>query len=718
MAQGTLDVTTGLQKRTNPSKLDRLFMINPETAEPQYIEMDQVTGQVRGDMLPAFDLDNIRVMTSKAPDNKDIKSNVLDPLTGQIRTFKELPSAPEHLDGRLFFQHDGRFWGDADFLVNRIFNVSKMGGDPTAVNFSDAALNLIKLLMRDGDKIVFPHGTYRFQSNHTFDKDIEIDFGGSEIIFQSQNSLIFTGVEKSLHHVTTDYSTNNGQNFLILNNTSGIIKGDIINVISTELYDTSRTYNYKGGNFLVTSVAGNTVFFDGVFPFNMAGASIEVKIYKPSNVNLYNLKKLTNTRPVATTMYGIRLLYCAMSEITNVNTENSRYNIDLYRCVGVTLNNITTGHAKDFTDSQGGNYDAYGIAIESCTNVTCNNVRTNSGQHGITNGGREVCFNLTFNDCSFKSENSEGTGVGPSSGFGAHANLYNATFNSCVLHGILLSGNCTLNDCDLFTQQVSSVLGNLHVSDNPRYANFIFNDCRLSGILRLRDTAQVMTAERKYVGKIKFNNCRGIHLRTEVSLNTTIGKIADIDTIEINNCSDVRVYFNEKVRIIKFFDVEKNPTDRLITMENVSTRQCSADSVYIDDVAIVGPTYSVGFRVRNCNNLRINNLICPTGNSSTTYPGEIFNVKNLVVENTDTTNVPRPFSLSVIDRMRVVNSDINSTSNAMFNTFLSTPNYVMTDRLKKVLSSEIFNVRMGAAGKRYNQTINSSGAMVLTEILP
>src|SRR5690606_5445605 len=106
--QGTLDVTTGLQKRTNPSKLDRLFMINPETAEPQYIEMDQVTGQVRGDMLPAFDLDNIRVMTSTAPDGKVVKSNVLDRRTGEYVTFREYDGPTPVVDGIINILFEGK----------------------------------------------------------------------------------------------------------------------------------------------------------------------------------------------------------------------------------------------------------------------------------------------------------------------------------------------------------------------------------------------------------------------------------------------------------------------------------------------------------------------------------------------------------------------------------------------------------------------------------
>ena len=132
MAQGTLDVTTGLQKRTNPSKIDRLLMVNPETAEPQYIEMDQVTGQVRGDMLPAFDLDNARVMTSTAPDNKVIKSNVLEPLTGRYVTFREYTGITPIVDGTIFINHGGKTYKrtDKEYYIES-FGVLGVGNDST-----------------------------------------------------------------------------------------------------------------------------------------------------------------------------------------------------------------------------------------------------------------------------------------------------------------------------------------------------------------------------------------------------------------------------------------------------------------------------------------------------------------------------------------------------------------------------------------------------------
>lgn len=68
------------------------------------------------DFLPAFDLDNIRVMTSTDPDGKLVKSNVLDKSTGEYATFKEVDSAPG-IDNVIYTQVSGK-------TFKRVFNGS------------------------------------------------------------------------------------------------------------------------------------------------------------------------------------------------------------------------------------------------------------------------------------------------------------------------------------------------------------------------------------------------------------------------------------------------------------------------------------------------------------------------------------------------------------------------------------------------------------------
>ncbi len=58
-------------------------------------------------VLPAFDLSNVRVMTSIAPDTKIIKSNVLDSITGEYVTFKEYDGVST-VDGVFIISHDGK----------------------------------------------------------------------------------------------------------------------------------------------------------------------------------------------------------------------------------------------------------------------------------------------------------------------------------------------------------------------------------------------------------------------------------------------------------------------------------------------------------------------------------------------------------------------------------------------------------------------------------
>src|SRR5690606_11975837 len=97
MEQGTTDVTSQLQKRTNPSNIDRLLMVNPETQEPQYIEMEQIKEPILNAQAFVFDDEvfddgisgfNLKTATTGRVIRKgDVLSNIISINTGEELTF-------------------------------------------------------------------------------------------------------------------------------------------------------------------------------------------------------------------------------------------------------------------------------------------------------------------------------------------------------------------------------------------------------------------------------------------------------------------------------------------------------------------------------------------------------------------------------------------------------------------------------------------------------
>lgn len=52
MAEGTKDVTTDLQARTDLQTTDRLLMVNPVTKEVQYVEVEKVNKSASDSSIP------------------------------------------------------------------------------------------------------------------------------------------------------------------------------------------------------------------------------------------------------------------------------------------------------------------------------------------------------------------------------------------------------------------------------------------------------------------------------------------------------------------------------------------------------------------------------------------------------------------------------------------------------------------------------------------
>ncbi|WP_181950306.1 hypothetical protein, partial [Streptococcus lutetiensis] len=77
--------------------------------------------------------------------------------------------------------------------------------------------------------------------------------------------------------------------YVTVGSTSGMAVGDQIRIYHTgDLYDTSRAYYYKGGNFLITKISGNNVYISRRIPYDMkSGAKVEV--YKPITVTVDDL---------------------------------------------------------------------------------------------------------------------------------------------------------------------------------------------------------------------------------------------------------------------------------------------------------------------------------------------------------------------------------------------------------------------------------------------
>lgn len=634
-------------------------------------------------------LDSVNAKISRGPDGKEVLSGVIDDIIKVPLSFKEIDYTPENVDGRIFRSFGGKIFGDADFLENRVFNVLKFGADDRGNEFSDVALDRIRLLYRDGDKIVFPQGNYTFQNEQRFLKDIEIDFGGSKVTFNSQNGFIFESTEKSTHTVTSDYSR--GENFLQLNNTSSIEAGDLINVISSELYNHSRSYYYKGGNAKVIRVTGNVVYFDICFPFDMSGASIEVKIYKGIQVQISNLE-LDSSQPLENTMYGIWLIHAKNTRIYNLKTKNFRYNISLRRCVDGVLDTVVTGHAMSETSGIG-----YGVEVGSCSNIELMNVATNSGQHGVTTGWREVNYNISFVNCNLKAETT-------SRGFGSHSNLYSSSFKDCILHGFWMCGNVVVDNCDVTDGGNPDSYYILDVAEDPSLANYIFRNTRLSRPVRVMDGGpQIDTLLTRFVGNISFISCENLHLQLYLN-NIRPEKTGDVGNVEISQCMDFLITSYDDIGSL----IIKDSTAAVILSPGVNQisghiKNLVLDRVYLYRRPISLLATSVG---------RLT-LIALGWREEIEASGGGLNlggIKYLTITDTDMSNVERGInSYGGVENVSINNSKIKFRLTSVYNQYISQTESFTAVGFTNVDTGILADIQTDEVGGKKIKTITERG---------
>lgn len=120
---------------------------------------DQFKGAVKGNMLPAFDLNDEKVISSTSPEGLKIKSNVLDPNTGELATFIEDMSDP-NVDGVVYLEHEGSKYKRAfkEGLNSLWYNI-KADGD------TDDTIALQKAIDQSlTDDVILPKGTIVFSS--------------------------------------------------------------------------------------------------------------------------------------------------------------------------------------------------------------------------------------------------------------------------------------------------------------------------------------------------------------------------------------------------------------------------------------------------------------------------------------------------------------------------------------------------------------------------
>lgn len=566
--------------------------------------------------------------------------------------------------------------------------------------FNDSiALDNMFLNILEGSTVRFPmNSIVRLDSDVITNKSCNIDFQNSTILSYCNNGLKFSGTLKNTFSVIENYVETANKNALTLNSVIGIEVGDLISVISSELYDTSRLYYFKGGNAIITNIVSNIVYFNILFPFDMVSSSITVSIYEPIIVKIKNIKLLEGKQNLKLSLAGLSIEYGKNICLENINTNGFHANITLKRCVNCKLDFINTGNAKNlFADP----WDGYGICINSCNNIRGNNILTNSGQHGLTWGGQEVNYGLHFEDCVFKAEVAN-------YGVGAHSNLHDAIFINVKMFGACLSNNMNCINCEFLPYEPGGTVGVLlFCAENPRRANYKFSKCNFSNLtIMLMDYYQVVCPSCKYVGNIVLEDCEDFSLLIKTNKQTTGCKIAKIDRIAFNRVKNYSFYCSD---ILEYLEIKNSDSEKdggIITQAAINSTYQKIKNVYLENISICRGYDNVYFG--NCDYVVIKgfryNALDRTNGQET-----FANVEKLYLENYVNSSAQRGINLTNVGQLMIINCEIK----LRLVLAAALTNVVRAEAKGLKIGTEYMDIITSIKNKKYKLQVNSRGVQTL-----
>ena len=245
------------------------------------------------------------------------------------------------------------------------------------------------VIQRAFDSINSEAIVYFDNSEYTISKPITVNnknlvIQGKDTKFNintGSNSPGFTFKGTNIKSTPFSSNANEGDNKVILADTSGVNAGDLIRIYNDELWCPDQYPTHKTGEmYIVESVSGNTVTLNSnlIRDYTTALNSRAI-IYRPITVEIDDCQFIGTG--VENRVKGITLEYCKDSKISNCYFEdNGQASIYLLTCYGVEVSGNT------ILDSNMAGY-GYGVAIvNACSNITIHKNIIRNCRHTITSG--------------------------------------------------------------------------------------------------------------------------------------------------------------------------------------------------------------------------------------------------------------------------------------------------------------------------------------------
>ena len=263
-----------------------------------------------------------------------------------------------------------------------------------------AAIDAISLT---GGELLFPPGAYKITSSlvKTFADGVNIAVRGygakiDATAITTGNAIELGGSRVSSTALGANVSKNSDT--YTVASAAGVTAGRVLLITSTDLWNPTRPYYYKGEISLVEKISGTTItnykpLYDGY-----AAATTTVHILNMPQISVEGIEIACNADVIA-----LQILYSRNPTVRNCNVHGSRYaGVYVGYCLGGTIDNNYVYDVWNGTVTG----TSYGVVIGSGQGVKVVNNTVNSARHAIAGGGFEplrdvvyannVCYNSTL----------------------------------------------------------------------------------------------------------------------------------------------------------------------------------------------------------------------------------------------------------------------------------------------------------------------------------
>lgn len=317
-------------------------------------------------------------------------------------------------------------------------SVKDFGAVGDGVTDDTAAISNALTAVSAGGTLLFPAGIYKVTSaiSKTFNNGAVVNIigygakiDGTSITGTTDGDTILINLTGArLTGVALGTSATKGAASIITASAISANTNDIALISSTDLFNPTRAYYYKGELIELMTISGTTLTPEHALYDSYTNTTTTVYPLSTPTINVEGLEIVMNANQIA-----LSIQYSRNPSVKNLKVHGARYTgVQFFYCFGGSIQ-----ECEIYDTWYSGTGTSYNIAVASCQNFIVKGNNLTEARHCITSGGQQPCRNLiyTHNVCSVHPSEPASNAVD------VHGNVeFFSVLNNTINGGVILAG--------------------------------------------------------------------------------------------------------------------------------------------------------------------------------------------------------------------------------------------------------------------------------------